>query len=246
MQPVVEGHTIITMRALALITARGGSKGLLGKNLRPVGGVTLVGRAVTTVTTASKSWPDGLDVFLSTDSTEIAAAVPPECRPHRLRPASLASDTATSMEVVLYELRMARQEGNDYSAVLLLQPTSPLVSAEDLLALLRILSSKEAESALLVTENEHPVEWLYRLDEANRVVPLFPEAAPTRRQDTIRTYRPLGVEAATSAFIDRTGALSVSHESRAVPIPAERAVDIDSALDLAFCELLLRGAEPSV
>lgn len=118
------------LSVLAVVPARGGSQGIPGKNLRPVGGVSLVARALGLARTLP--WVDHL--ALSTDSREIAeegrrsgVAVP------ALRPAELATDTARSVDVWKHAWLAAEDErGRRFEVSLLLQPTSPLRTAEDL------------------------------------------------------------------------------------------------------------------
>lgn len=117
------------MRVLYLITARGGSKGVPGKNLRRIGGLSLVGfKAVS----ARKSRHCSR-LIISTDSEEIQA----EARRHGVevpftRPAELASDTAKSGPVITHAMDWIEREGRDrFDAVMLLEPSSPFARAED-------------------------------------------------------------------------------------------------------------------
>ena len=119
------------MRVLGLVTARGGSKGFPGKNMALLAGRPLVVWSHRLLARLRQSHPD-LELMLSTDDPAIAAAWPEDDRPRRLRPPELATDEATSLAVVEYELAQAAAEGRPCDAVLLVQPTSPLLGVEDL------------------------------------------------------------------------------------------------------------------
>ncbi len=118
------------MRILALITARGGSKRVPGKNIRPLGGRPLIVWSID----VAKRIPEICDILISTDDAAIAevarnagALVP------WLRPAELASDTATSVDVALHALDWYESERGAVDGLLLLQPTSPFRSRDTVL-----------------------------------------------------------------------------------------------------------------
>ncbi|MEW5847183.1 MAG: N-acetylneuraminate synthase [Myxococcota bacterium] len=223
-------------RILALVPARGGSKGLPGKNLKRLAGRTLVGWALERARRLSQKRA-GVIIHLSTDSDEIARAVPEDLRPPRLRPPELAQDHTAMMDVVEHELRVLAAEGQSPNVVLLLQPTSPLISDEDVDALLA--ACEKAGSAALVTPMEHPVEWSLTLRDG-MLGPLLPGELPTRRQDCAAAYRLVGVFASTVRFLRETKKFTVPGRTAGVVIPGSRAVDVDTAEDLAHCAALLR------
>ncbi len=118
------------MKILALITARGGSKRIPGKNIRPLGGRPLIVWSID----VAKGIPEICDILVSTDDPTIAdvarnagALVP------WLRPAELASDTATSVDVALHALDWYESENGTVDGLLLLQPTSPFRSRDTVL-----------------------------------------------------------------------------------------------------------------
>jgi N-acetylneuraminate synthase/N,N'-diacetyllegionaminate synthase len=225
------------MKVLALVTARGGSKGFPGKNLAPLAGRPLVAWAHRLLSAVRESHP-GLHLHLSTDDAAIAAAWPEADRPHRLRPAALAGDATASLEVVLHELEMARAEGFAADAVLLLQPTSPLLTAEAALRALAAVSGG-APSAVVVAPAPHPPAWALTIGSDGAVAPLLPELAALRRQDQPAAWLPCGLWVASTTQIAASGALVLPGRSRAVPVAASQAVDIDAAHDLATASSLL-------
>jgi CMP-N,N'-diacetyllegionaminic acid synthase len=188
-------------RVIAIIPARGGSKGLPGKNLRPLCGLPLIGWTV------RKALGSGLLdlVMVSTDSPDIAgvaaefgAEVP------FLRPAALAADDASTYDVIRHALDHYRQAGQAFDYTLLLEPTSPLREDADVDAVLAKLDAHSAQFDSIVTlgqVGEHP-SIMKRL-EALRVEPFAPELrAAARRQDQQPAYFPYGV-----AYAAKTGVL---------------------------------------
>lgn len=147
------------LKALILIPARGGSKGLPEKNLKEVGGIPLVGLAARLGRNVASQLDAATRVICSTDDDAIASAAREwgaEIPFHR--PAALASDTAKSIDVVLHALDALADD--DFDAVVLLQPTSPLTAVEDVLGALE-LHCLTRTSVVSVCPAEHPAAWQY-------------------------------------------------------------------------------------
>ena len=149
------------MRILALIAARGGSKRLVGKNLRPLGGQPLVAWSIRTATESTEACA----VLVSTDDPAIAdvgraagALVP------WLRPASLATDTASSVDVALHALDWYERVHGSVDGLMLLQPTSPLRREETVRRGVALFRGGEGASVIAVAEAPaHPM-WCFRLE----------------------------------------------------------------------------------
>ena len=136
------------MKILAIIPARGGSKRLPGKNIKLLGGQPLIVWSIN----IAKSIPDVCDILVSTDDTSIAsisstagALVP------WLRPSDLATDSATSVDVVLHALDWYETEHGVVDGVMLLQPTSPYRSRETILGGLKPFD-QQRKSVVAVSE----------------------------------------------------------------------------------------------
>lgn len=194
---MINGKTI-----MAIIPARGGSKGLPGKNIRELCGKPVI---AWTIEKAKKS--RYLDVVLvTTDSREIAdvglrygATVP------FLRPEHLASDHASTYDVIRHALAHFRDaEGRKFDYTVLLEPTSPIREDDDIDRMLEALEARAHEFDAIVSVGEvteHP-SIMKRL-VGDRMEPFCPELAQTtRRQDNIPAYFPFGV-----AYIAKTGVL---------------------------------------
>ncbi|MGW0653796.1 cytidylyltransferase domain-containing protein [Streptomyces umbrinus] len=134
-------------RVLAVIPARGGSKGVPAKNLLPVGGVPLVARAVRECVAARLV----TDVVVSTDDQAIAAAAREAGAEVVLRPAAIAGDTATSEAAVLHAMDAHEAlHGSVVDAVLLVQCTSPFIIREDIDGVAGAVVENGADTALTV------------------------------------------------------------------------------------------------
>ena len=210
---------------LALIPARGGSKGLPGKNLLPVDGRPLL--AWTVDAARGSAYVDR--IVLSSDDEAIAAAARTcGCEVPFRRPAELASDTAASIDVALHALQQL--PGHDW--LVLLQPTSPLRTAADIDAALERCVTTGARSCVSVTEVAQSPYWMYMIDNQERLRPVL--AAPpgaTRRQDLPTVYALNGaVYVADVPELERTRSF-VGPGTVAHVMPPERSIDIDTAAD---------------
>lgn len=218
-------------RVLAVIPARGGSKGLARKNLAPFRGRPLI---AWTIEAAQASVLID-DVILSSDDAEIiAVAKGLGCAAPFVRGPELSTDEATSLAVVLDALD--RTPG--YDVVVLLQPTSPLRTAADIDAVLALLDDG-GETAVSVTDAESHPFLVYRPDADGRLAPYAaPEAgASLRRQDLPPAWSLNGaVYAARVEALRRTRAFVQPGRTRAWPMPRARSADIDTLDDLLAAE----------
>lgn len=148
-------------RVLAVIPARGGSKGVPAKNLMPVGGVPLVSRAVRECRASRLV----TDVVVSTDDQGIAAAARQAGAEVVLRPAAIAGDTATSEAAVLHAMDAHEAlHGSPVDVVLLVQCTSPFIIREDLDGVVKAIVANGADTALTVAPF-HGFVWRHGDDE---------------------------------------------------------------------------------
>lgn len=216
-------------RVLALIAARGGSKGLPRKNV-----LTACGKPLIAWTIQAAIGADAVaEVVLSSDDDEIMQTAEAwGCKVLFRRPAWLASDTANSVDVVLHALEQL--QGFDY--VVLLQPTSPLRTAGDIDAAFNLMLESAAPSCVSICEADQSPYWMYHLENGNKLQRLLPELSDvTRRQDLPSIYVLNG--AIYIARVDwlRTNKVFVGEETVAYLMPKERSLDIDTAEDfLAF------------
>jgi len=212
-------------KVLALITARGGSKGLPRKNVLLAGGRPLV---AWTVQAALKA--ESVDrVVLSSDDDEImAAASAAGCEVPFRRPPELANDQASSMDVVIHAL--SELPGYDY--VMLLQPTSPLRTSSDIEAAFKCLRDHDAPACVSVTEAEQSPYWMYTLSGDDRLYSIFePQPNFSRRQDLPPVYVLNGaIYIAKIDWFLKTRSF-LCPETVAYKMPKDRSLDIDDATD---------------
>lgn len=220
----------------ALISARGGSKGIVGKNIRPLAGKPLIAYSVLAALQAATVNV----VYLSSDDPEIiSVACHYGAQAPFVRSANLASDTAASIDVVLDALDRLPT----HDIWLLLQPTSPLRTAHDIDAVIEIMNSTGASSCVSVMETvDHP--WLvYRSDQDGGLESYcdIPPNASCRRQDLPEAYVLNGaIYAFRPEWIKRERQF-VGEGTRFWLMPRERSVDIDNNEDLVAAERYLLG-----
>ena len=156
------------MKILTIIPARGGSKGIPKKNLTLLDGIPLVSHAVHMAKKISKL----SDIFVSTDSPEIASVVQRmEVSVPFMRPSELSGDRVSDFEVIFHGLNaMERYNSLRYDYIIMLQPTSPLRTLEDINACIDLLKSGTADAVWTVTELDvkyHPLKQLFIGDDDN-------------------------------------------------------------------------------
>lgn len=218
----------------ALITARGGSKGIVGKNLYPLAGKPLIVHSIL----AAREATAVNNIYLSSDDVKIiSVAREYGCQAPFVRDAHLASDTATSIDVVLDALN--RLPAHDIWV--LLQPTSPLRTAHDIESVIGIMTDTGGHSCVSVVETaDHP--WLvYRPAEDGGLQPYckVPETASRRRQDLPGAYILNGAIYAFRPEWLKAGNKLVGYGTQFWPMPAARSVDIDEIDDITTAEFYL-------
>jgi len=228
-------------RVLFLIPARGGSKGLPGKNLRRLGGIPLVGWASRACASASRRLEGGAHrVVCSTDSSEIAEAASQwGAEIPFLRPGELATDSAESADVARHALSWFRDRGETFSTVALVQPTTPLVTADDVLAAVR-QSARERAPVVSVAASPHAA-WAMIMEEAGGLRFALDAAAPRRRQDAPRLVEPNGAVYASPVDWILAGKRFLENGTLGLEMPASRSLDVDALDDLHRCEGILAG-----
>jgi CMP-N,N'-diacetyllegionaminic acid synthase len=225
------------MRILALITARGGSKRLPGKNIRPLGGKPLIVWSID----VTKDIPEICDILVSTDDSAIAgvctaagAYVP------WLRPAELATDTATSVDVALHALNWYESEKGVVDGLLLLQPTSPFRSHNTIRKGLKLFSTNDHHSVLGVSpNNSHPM-WSFKVVNGNLVPFMAEHGFDKRSQDLPPAYIANGSFYLISPTELRTNHRFVGTTTKPLLVESRKeSLDIDTNWDFCMAEFLV-------
>jgi N-acylneuraminate cytidylyltransferase len=232
------------MRRQAFIFARGGSKGVPGKNIRPLAGKPLIVFAIETALSA----PSLGDVIVSTDDEAIAdVARRWGARVPFMRPPELASDTASEWHAWRHALEWAEANEGPLDAMISLPTTAPFRTVADVEACAEMLERTPAADAVITVaaSERNPYFNMVTLDPekaAGLVIPPTREAA--RRQDAPPVY-----DITTVAYAVRPGHIR-QHSGLfdgsvyAVEIPRERALDIDTPYDFKIAELLAGAGWP--
>jgi CMP-N,N'-diacetyllegionaminic acid synthase len=236
------------MRVLGIITARGGSKGIPGKNLKLLSGRPLLDYSID----AANDTP--LDrLILSTEDKKIAeAARTLGCEVPFMRPAELARDDTPHLPVIQHAVKWLQDhEGYRADVVLTLQPTSPLRSAADIAAALRMLELSDADSVVSVSEvtaHAHPMRML-KVDDQGFAT-LFATGEPVRNRINRRQDLPKAWVMNGAIYACRTEVLFAAAPSLygdrvvAYPMPAERSISIDDLEDWEAAERAIAKRPP--
>jgi len=218
-------------KTLAIITARGGSKGILGKNIKSLAGKPLIAYTVEvankskylTRTIVSTDYDDIRDV-----SKKYGADVP------FMRPKEIADDKSTSIEVVQHALNWLKDNDNEeYDYLMILQPTSPLRSAEDIDECIKKIVDTDADSVMSMVElTDFSLKKLKKI-ENDLIQPLLQESedgAPTQRQELSKVYKRNCAIYLTKVEYIMEGDL-FGKISRPYIMPEERSIDINESID---------------
>jgi N-acylneuraminate cytidylyltransferase len=235
--PVAPGsirHDAPPMKTLAIIPARGGSKGIPGKNVRLVGGVPLIAHMIR----AARAAPSVERLVVSTDSAEIAAVARAEGAEVVLRPPDISGDLASSESALLHVLAtLAATEGYRPDLLVFLQCTSPLTTADDIEGTIGALHREQADTALAVAPFHY---FLWRRDAAGATGINHDKARRLLRQQREDQFVETG-----AVYVMKTGGfLEFRHRffgRTALHVtPADRCLEIDEPKDLLVAEAALR------
>ncbi len=222
-------------RILAVITARGGSKGIPRKNIRSLAGKPLV---AWTIEEAEKSKYIDRLIISSEDEEILRIAGKWGCEVPFVRPADLARDDSSSIDVVLHAVK--KLPGYEY--VVLLQPTSPFRTAADIDGCIEYCIRQGAKSCTSVTVSEKHPSWMYTREKDGRLRPLIDpgEKKTTRRQDLPVVYVLNGAVyvAECEWFMEKR--TLVDHETVGYKMALESSMDIDYPYQFHVADLLLR------
>ncbi len=223
---------INSKRVLAVVTARGGSKGLPRKNILPLGGKPLIAWTL-------EAARDALYVdrtVVSTDDDEIAAVAAALGAEIIRRPSDLAVDAAPVEPAVLHALDSV---GGQFDYVVLLQPTSPFREGADIDGCVEACVRADAPACIAMSEPPKSPFWMFRLEADKRLESLFPGKMAWRRQDLPPVYSVNGVVYVARVDWLRRTRRFLAEGAIGWVMPRERTFDIDSAFDMEMAEAYL-------
>jgi len=226
------------MEILAIIPARGGSKGVPKKNIKYLAGRPLIAYSIEQ---AKKSKYISRTI-VSTENEETAKVARSWGAEVIKRPEELAKDNTPIIDVIMHVLNYLRKEENYVpDIVTLLQPTSPLRTCRDIdNAIELFLNNKNCLSLISVTEFDHPPFWAMKI-ENNYLLPMFDEKyIKMRRQDLPKAYRPNGAIFITTPEVLYKYKTFYTPRTIAYVMPPERSIDIDTEFDFLLAEFLIK------
>jgi CMP-N,N'-diacetyllegionaminic acid synthase len=227
------------MNILYIIPARGGSKGLPGKNIRLLHGIPLIAYSIkAALDTKNKG-----TVMVTTDDDTIAAiaeqygaAIP------FIRPAHLSDDAASTTDVILHTLDFYEKSGKQFDYLVLLQPTSPIRLADDIDAAFTLLKNENAKAVVSVCEAEHHPLWANVLPENGCMKDFIREDIKGKNRQQLPVYYRLnGSIYISSVETFRSNKTFIHAHTIAYKMPLERSVDIDHEIDFMLAGLLLKS-----
>lgn len=226
------------MKPLYIIPARAGSKGIPGKNVKPLAGVPLIAYSIK----AAIAVAPADDICVSTDDPEViriarelGVEVP------FVRPAELASDTAGSREVMLHAIDYCNTHGGRYDTIVLLQPTSPLRTPDDIRACLQLMRPG-IDMVVSVTEAaSNPYYDCFEVGADGMLHISKGDGTYTRRQDAPKAWQLNG-----AVYVIDSGSLHAMPMGKfprrlMYAMPRERSIDIDTLLDWQLAEAIIES-----
>lgn len=225
---MIDGRSV-----LAVIPARGGSKGLLRKNIAPIAARPLL--AWTIDAALGARYVDAV-VVSSDDEEVLGVAIELGARTVK-RPAALAQDDSRAIDVLLHVIERL---DNPFDVIACLQPTSPLRRSEHIDGALALLVSTGADSCVSISSVVKPPHWMYHLDERGLLQRAFPDLPlANRRQDIPSLFSLNGAIYLVSTEQFREEKRLTTGKCVGYQMRPEDSIDIDNELDLRFAEFLL-------
>lgn len=225
---MIYGKTI-----LAIIPARGGSKGIPRKNIKPIAGKPLI---AWTIEEAKKSKYIDRLILSSEDEEIIEVAKEYGCEVPFVRPKELAKDDTPGIEPVIHAIKTLPEE---YDYVCLLQPTSPLRKVEHIDGCFEKCINNNADSCVSVTEvDKHPF-WMYELTDSKYLIPVIEAEFVARRQNLPKVFALNGAIyfAAVNQILDQK--VFVTNNTLGFIMDKKSSVDVDDEIDFFISSKLL-------
>ena len=231
---MIEGKKI-----LAVIPARGGSKGLPGKNIRQLDDRPLI---AWTIDAAKRSKYIDRIIVSSDDEDIMDIAEEWGCEAPFVRPAHLATDQSIVTETLIHALE---SDSGKYDFVVLLNPTTPFRSSEDIESCIEKCFSSDAVAAVSVTQQDKSPTWMFHLDDVGHMTPVLPnEDLAERRQNAKDVWVLNGAFYVWQVnwFLEHQEL--IPKQAVAFEMPKERSVDIDTELDFLLAETMVGKEMP--
>ncbi|MHA2287928.1 MAG: acylneuraminate cytidylyltransferase family protein [Promethearchaeota archaeon] len=225
-----------TQKILAIIPARGGSKRIRNKNLVDLCNKPLISYSIL----AAKSSKYIDRTIVSTDEESIAEVSETYGAEVLKRPRNLALDDTPTIDVVLHALSALNEKNYTPSLIVLLQPTSPLRTTNDIDNAITLFLNGNSETLISVCESEHSPFWSLKIKDGY-LEPIFGKKYFNKRsQDLEKVFRPNGAIYITKPEIINKYKSFYTENIVSFIMPSERSIDIDDEIDLMLAELILK------
>ena len=228
------------MKYLALICARAGSKGLPGKNIKPLNGIPLIGRAINVAKKIEKI----SRIIVSTDSKEISdVALEYGAEVPFKRPKELAQDDSPEWLVWRHAIEFIENSGDNFDAIVVLPVTAPLRNIDDVEACIDLFEKSGADSIITVSPASRSPYFNMTINDndgnASLVIP--PAKKVIRRQDSPEVFDMTTVCYVVNIdFVKKYDGIFEGCV-KSVVIPRNRSIDIDDSLDFKIAELIIKN-----
>ena len=224
------------MKTFAFIFARGGSKGVPGKNIRDLAGKPLLAYSIIT----AKSIDEISRIFVSTDDQSIADIGIKYGAEIINRPSNLSQDDSPEWLAWLHAIELLENQGEFFDRFISLPTTSPLRSKKDVTKCINLLDEKTDIVVTMTDTSRSP--YFNMVSEKNNYVQILVDSKEcySRRQDV-----PIAYDMTTVAYVTRPDFIKNNNKvfdgrTKAVLVPRERAIDIDDELDFRIAEILMK------
>ena len=224
------------MKPLFVIPARGGSKGIPGKNIKPLGGKPLIAYSVE----VARQLATDSDICVSTDDPAIADVVREMgLEVPFMRPDYLATDNCGTYEVLLHAVKFFEKLGRRYDTMVLLQPTSPLRTADDVRRCLEAYTSDVDMVVTVVEAASNPYYNCYETDSDGFLHISKGDGSYVRRQDAPKAWEYNGAVYVINIDSLKQMPLSKFPRRRMVEMERSRSIDLDTPLDWIVAEAVV-------
>lgn len=224
------------MKTLYVIPARGGSKGIPGKNIKHLAGKPLISY---TIDVARELAPD-CDICVTTDDADIISTVEAmDLKVPFVRPAELATDYSGTYEVLIHALDFYESQGIHYDTLVLLQPTSPLRTADDVRSCLQLYTPEIDMVVSVMQAATNPYYNAFETDENGFLHISKGDGKYTRRQDAPKVWEYNGAVYVINTASLRKMKLGEFTRRRMYEMSRERSIDLDTPTDWLIAETLI-------
>ncbi len=232
------------MKALILIPARGGSKGILGKNIKELNGKPLICYTIDVVRSFLKEINLEVEICVSTDDFSIQKVVNDYgIETPFIRPEYLSTDASTTVDVIHHSLNFYKENNIIFDCIILLQPTSPFRRLVDLINAWKLLNQNSETDAVVSVFDSGANPYYNLVEEIDGYIKKSKNIADlTRRQDAPKVYQLNGAIYIfkVDSFISKSSILNMG-KIKLLEMPLYNSIDIDHQSDWDYCEYLLHS-----